>query len=428
MKKILLAVLALLLTNAFANETPKKANMLELLSNAKSKILSKNKNAHVYTSFVGVDAHPDDAEYYDFLTSAYNLAVLQLKAEVVLKKAGRVAIEEAFKFHHKKMPDDMRSEQLKNEVDAKLLELESVKNMAGVFGLVNVIVNNAVGKNQTQKELTLKAKAMDNILNKTYTEGFIKEGFDEISGLIPTDTFIVTNTNGEVEIGVVAYTTRRSLQLARDLKNGVQSKKTANEANCKSAKSVANALQSDEELLDHFGLKYFYNENCRPSLLAYGMDSFVKEEDMNTDYRAESVERSRAMADKFISNFLNSNVSAFIEDKKISQKTKDAIMEAMKKGDKTSYKNKKRKRVSMIKEMSKELTGSSSMNLIGLEDARIWNIDKEDYEIVGVMRYYSMDSIEKANKEFNPDFKKPKKKKKVKSKVQHSSNLDVDDF
>ncbi len=434
MKKIFTLCLAFFTLTAFGSDKtqdvqkPLKANIINLLSEAKQNILSKNRSANVYTAFAGVDASPDDAQYFDFLTSAYNQAVLELKANIVLRKSGDVAIQEAFNFHRKKVPDDMLKQSLKNEVDMKLAKLEAEQNMAGIFGLVNVIVGKALQKEEPKKAQTLKADAMENIFNKSYTEGFIKQGFDEIEGLIPTDTFIVTNEKGEVEVGVVAYSTKRSIQLARDLKNGHYSKKTSNELNCKSAKEVANALQDEQELLSHFGLKYFYNENCRPSLLAYGMDSFTKEEGMNTDYRNESMERARGIADKFISNFLNSNIDAFIKDKKLSQKTKDAIMDAMKKGERTTYKTQKKKRVSMIKEMSKEFTNSSQMDLRGLEDARVWNIDKDDYEVVGVMRYYSRDSIEAANKEFNPNLKEKKVKKSIKSKVQHSSNLDVNDF
>ena len=52
------------------------------------------------------------------------------------------------------------------------------------------------------------------------------------------------------------------------------------------------------------------------------------------------------------------------------------------------------------------------MQLRGLESVRDWSIDKGDYMVVGVMRYYSMDSIEEANRRFEPENYKNEEKKK----------------
>lgn len=441
MKKLLILIsISFIFTLSFADEkssnsltVPKKANMQNLLLESKKFIKSKNQSANVYTASTAVDVSPDDLQYFDFLTSAYNQAILQLKASIVLRKSGTIAIEEAYKFFHKTVPDDMLKDKLKKDVDAKILQIESLQAEPDtLFGSVGDIVHKAVNYMEDEdpkskpKRDKIEAEVIDNLFTKAYSEGFVKEGFDEISGLIPSDTFIITNENGEVEIGVVGYTTPKSMQLARDLRQGHQSKTTSNQANCKNPSQIATSL-SDDELLEHFGLKYFYNQNCHPSLLAYGMDSFIKEDGMNSDYRNESIQRARAMADKFISNFLSSNVSVYKKDTKLAKKTKDAFLKAMRENSNTSYNSKKIKRVSLVKEFSQEFSSSSTMGLQGLEDVRIWNIQNENSEVVGVIRYYSYDSKKVAQKEFNPSVEE-KKAKSYKQKVQHSSNIDVDDF
>ena len=161
------------------------------------------------------------------------------------------------------------------------------------------------------------------------------------------------------------------------------------------------------------------------------MDSFIKEEGMNADYRKESSERARGMADKFMSNFLNSNVNAFIKDTKVQQKTVQAMMKAARENDVTNYNAPEKKKTNaIIKEMSQEFSSSSSMNLRGIEDVRSWSVDKDDYEVVGVIRYYSRDSIEAANEKFNPKIQTNEKKsnKKATPGVKKSNNLSVDDF
>jgi len=95
-----------------------------------------------------------------------------------------------------------------------------------------------------------------------------------------------------------------------------------------------------------------------------------------------------------------------------------------------SSKSEKKKTNAIIKEMSQEFSSSSSMNLRGIKDVRSWSVDKDDYEVVGVIRYYSRDSIEAANEKFNPKTQTNEKKsnKKATPGVKKSNNLSVDDF
>ena len=347
-----------------------------------------------------------------------------------MSKAGSVAVKEAYSYYNKTVPDTILQDELKKESDERLTQMQAEQDMDGVFGMVFGIISKAVQDKPEAEKKRLEVEVTKDIFNKAYSDGFVKSGFDSIEGLVPYANFIVTKDNGEIEIGVLAYTTEKSIQLARDLKQGRQSKKTENKEQCKDPTEVADAL-SDEELLSTFGLKYFYNENCRPSLLAYGMDSFIKEEGMNADYRKESSERARGMADKFMSNFLNSNVNAFIKDTKVQQKTVQAMIKAARENDVTNYNAPEKKKTNaIIKEMSQEFSSSSSMNLRGIEDVRSWSVDKDDYEVVGVIRYYSRDSIEAANEKFNPKTQTNEKKsnKKATPGVKKSNNLSVDDF
>ena len=416
-------------------QKPKKENMQKLLSGAEKELKQKAKKngikATVYKQTASIDVGTDDPQYYDYLTSAYNQAILELKAQVALSKAGSVAVKEAYSYYNKTIPDTILQAELKKDSDEKLAQMQAEQDMDGVFGIVASIVSKAIGQDRPEVDKKrLEVEVSKDIFGKAYSDGFIKSGFDSIEGLVPYANFIVTKENGEIEIGVLAYTTEKSIQLARDLKQGRQSKKTENKEQCKDPMDVADAL-SDEELLSTFGLKYFYNENCRPSLLAYGMDSFIKEEGMNADYRKESSERARGMADKFISNFLNSNVNAFIKDAKLQQKTIQAMMKLARENDVTNYNAPEKKKTNaIIKEMSQEFSSSSSMNLRGIEDVRSWSVDKDDYEVVGVIRYYSRDSIEAANEKFNSKTQTNERKssKKATPGVKKSNNLSVDDF
>ncbi|TLD89163.1 DUF6844 domain-containing protein [Helicobacter sp. MIT 05-5294] len=411
-------------------DKPKKADIYELISKAQKELRKRQPNAKVYQAVVSVDVGPDDVQYYEYLASAYNQAVLDIKAQMVLRKTGEIQVEESYKLYQKQIPDDLLKAELRKEVDEKIKEAESQEN--DLFALVGKIIDKAVsnGKNEEEKK-KIEAEVEQTLFNKAMMEKAIKSGFDEISGLVPYENFIVTKNDGEVELGVLAYVTERSVALARDLRQGHQSKKTTNTAQCKSAESIVDTLD-DNALNSKLGLQYYYNENCRPALLAYGLDSFMKEEGMNADNRRISIEHARSMADKIISNFLSSNVNVESITSKLSEKVRTASINAVKDAKKTTYKNNKTNRTSMIKEISQEFTSSSSMSLRGLEDARIWSIDKGDYMLVGTIRYYSMDSIEAANREFDPNYGKDYSAKETQksygNSVKRSSNIEVDDF
>lgn len=417
-------------------EKPKRANMLKELNDAKRSLKKQNKDAKVYTGTAGVDASPDSIDYFDYLTSAYNQAVLDLKAQLVLRKSGTAAFNEAFRLIDTRVPDENLRKQLKEEAENKIKSALDRDDMNSFFGAINNLIDKAFGKDLDKEERKkIEVEVKKQVFKKAFEEGFNKQASDEISGLVPYENYIVTNENGEVQVGVLAYTTQRSISLARDLRNANQSKKTENKEQCKSAEDIADSL-SNEELLSKFGIKYFYNENCHPSLLAYGLDTYKNTTGMNSDYERISIERARGMADKFISNFLSSNITAIINDKKVADKSIEAMMNATYDDGKTSFsalKNSdKSGRTSITKQMSQEFNANSSMDLIGLEDARIWSVDKDDYTVVGVIRYYSADSIEASKEEFKEpkeeSFAKPKPTKSHNPSIKHSKNLDVTDF
>ncbi|MEB2792344.1 DUF6844 domain-containing protein [Campylobacter upsaliensis] len=421
---------------------PKKSqNIDDLIGKAERELKRKfkanpanaNQKINVYHATTSVDVSPDDPQYFDYLSTSYNEALLMLKAKVVLKKSGEFSVDEAYKYYEKTMPDNLRQKELKEKVDARIKEIESEETKddgTAFLQIAGTIINEISSQAKTPEEKKkIEAEISENIFEKAYAQGTTKEAFDSISGLIPYETFIVTNENGEVELGVLAYVTDKSKQLARDLQQGNQSKKTSNQASCKSAEDLADSFDG-EALLSKLGITYFYNENCRPALMAYGMGAFVKEDGMNSDYRRSNQEFARSQADAFISNFLNSDISVFQKDLKTKQKVTNAIIKASKEGDKTTYgASGKQKSAALIKEMAQEFKSSSQMRLEGLEDARVWSIDNEDTMVVGVIRYYSMDSIEATRAEFaEPSSSGGGSKIKQSTGVKRNSNIIVDDF
>lgn len=140
-------------------QKPKKENMQKLLSDAEKELKQKAKKngikATVYKQTASIDVGTDDPQYYDYLTSAYNQAILELKAQVALSKAGSIAVKEAYSYYNKTVPDTILQDELKKESDERLTQMQAEQDMDGVFGIVAGIISKAVqDKPEAEKKKT----------------------------------------------------------------------------------------------------------------------------------------------------------------------------------------------------------------------------------------------------------------------------------
>lgn len=440
---------------------PKQQDMSTVLTRSKRDLKKKLKKqgivGEVYTAKASIDAKPDDPQYYDYLANAYSEALLRLKANVILSKSGSMAAQEALSFYQKTVPANKQDKELLSKAQAKMDELQEEANTEAFYaGLIDTAANlvdaaaktylgaeNVTGNlaNDAKKAAgvdtkTLSAKEKDTVFKKSLSQDVIKQAGDSIAGLIPYENIILTDSKeGEIQIGVLAYTTERSQQLARDLKQGYQSKKTANTAQCKNPDDISDSFDNDE-LLSKFGIKYFYNEECTPSIMSFGFDSFVKQEGLNTDLAIASETRARNRADILISSFLKSDMTAFSKDSTLQEKIIQNAIEISKNpsDDFQTTKKSTERTTELTKIMAENFKNYTAMSLKGLEDSRIWEVDDGNRRIVGVIRYYSQDSIDSNTKRFSepPASIKsettPKNNTKLQGGIKKSSNLEVDDF
>ncbi|EEO25722.1 hypothetical protein [Helicobacter winghamensis] len=170
--------------------------------------------------------------------------------------------------------------------------------------------------------------------------------------------------------------------------------------------------------------------------MAFGFDSFVKQEGLNTDLAIASETRARNRADILISSFLKSDMTAFSKDSTLQEKIIQNAIEISKNpsDDFQTTKKSTERTTELTKIMAENFKNYTAMSLKGLEDSRIWEVDDGNRRIVGVIRYYSQDSIDSNTKRFSepPASIKsettPKNNTKLQGGIKKSSNLEVDDF
>lgn len=439
-RKIILSLTASAIV--FANNCENPGNNIDdLLACAKSELLSKNPQANVYIESISIPKNPNDPQYYDFLSAKYNEAFLKIKSQLALKVAGSLLAKEiATKNDERKMPAELVEKILNEQIEAQRKEHVNT-NQPGFF---ERLMTRIFGEDETDRKLReerekdVVLKAEKELYSNKFKEQMSKVAREEIAGLIPYENFIVVTDKGETVLGIVAYTSSKSRELARALAGGYKATNTTNENQCKKADEVIKEIGSSDAKINKLGLKYFYNEECQPSLLAFGMDTYSIEDGMTNEYKGSSYSMAQALAEKSLANFVKSSVYTYTNAEKVTEIVQTAystVIQSKHSDKKSGGKNSTANSYSKLEEF---FSSEAQMSLVGVEVANRWTKEFQNHGVAGVIMYYSPTSIESAREEKREinglnDFSSKKEVKDkaiepVKGKVIRSKNIDVEDF
>lgn len=441
-KKVLLSLVAASSLLAINCDEPNN-NIEDLLSCAKSELLFKNPKAKVYLQTISVPKNSQDPQYYDFLFAKYNEAFLKIKAQLALKVAGELITKEiASKDDQSKMPPELVEGFLNQEIERqKRINENKVENgffdklMGKIFSDNEEVTAHQL-KPEQEKEVRIKAEKV--LYSNSFKEEMKKVAREEIAGLIPYENFIVVNDNGETEIGIVAYTSAKSRELARALAGGYKAKNTENKNACRSADEVVSKIGGSDEKISKLGLSFFYNEDCQPSLLAFGMDSYKVEEGMTNEYKNTSYSMAQALAEKALANFVKSSVYTYTNADKFTDTVQKAYTTLIKKGNNETATGGKTTSSNSYSHLEEFFSSESRMSLVGVEVANKWTKQFDEFGVAGVILYYSPSSVAGAKQERleikgtldqknKPTISNQSSTKSTKGVIR-SKNIEVDDF
>lgn len=441
-KKVLLSLAASSSLLAINCDEPNN-NIEDLLSCAKSELLFKNPKAKVYLQTISVPKNSQDPQYYDFLFAKYNEAFLKIKAQLALKVAGELITKEiASKDDQSKVPPELVEGFLNQEIERqKRINENKVENgffdklMGKIFSDNEEVTAHQL-KPEQEKEVRIKAEKI--LYSNSFKEEMKKVAREEIAGLIPYENFIVVNDNGETEIGIVAYTSAKSRELARALAGGYKAKNTENKNACRSADEVVSKIGGSDEKISKLGLSFFYNEDCQPSLLAFGMDSYKVEEGMINEYKNTSYSMAQALAEKALANFVKSSVYTYTNADKFTNTVQKAYTTLIKKNSNETATGGKATSSNSYSHLEEFFSSESKMSLVGVEVADKWTKQFDEFGVAGVILYYSPSSVAGAKQERleikgildqknKPSTSNQSSTKSTKSVIR-SKNIEVDDF
>ena len=102
-----------------------------------------------------------------------------------------------------------------------------------------------------------------------------REALGSAAGLVPIKTFEAMDDEGNSAIGVVAASSRRMRRLAKQVAQGKSITPDADRARLSVADQLAE--MSDEDLVDQFGVRIYWDEQGYPTLVSFGQWGFSNE-------------------------------------------------------------------------------------------------------------------------------------------------------
>ena len=250
-----------------------------------------------------------DPQFGDALAVAFDEAMADVQAEVVMLRFGRIVQDKVREFYSD------------TSTDAKDIPLEPPKTYSdGMMGKIMANLDKALdvaGAKLDQALMDLgvsqeKVAAMPVTKKKTvFYDSFVKTAMKtasgDISGIFPIQTTVVIDDKGNAQVGIIAVTSAKTQQVARDIAAQRKSLVTGKGRNLSFMKP-----EGDEQLLGTLGVRLAYDEDGTPAIVSYAISSYVPDGDddfVNSELKRDAKQSAIDTADGQIAEVVNGYMS-----------------------------------------------------------------------------------------------------------------------
>lgn len=222
------------------------------------------------TAFVALSA--DDKRWPKARSLAYQQAFMNAMGEYVSQIRTRVTsrlIQEQFE------QDLDESELTFDPEDTVSSQLERVLEKLTILGerkLDQALADSGMSAEEIARLTPAQKKTT---FSDRMTRRTTREAFGSAAGLVPIKTFEAIDSEGNTAIGVVAASSRRMRRLATQVARGKSITPDTERARLPIADQLAG--MSDDELVDQFGVRVYWDEHGYPTLVAFGQWGFSNE-------------------------------------------------------------------------------------------------------------------------------------------------------
>ena len=333
------------------------------------------------TSFVALGT--DDKRWSKARSMAYQQAFLNAMGEYVSETRadlGNKLIRDRFQ------QDLDESELTFNPGDTSSSQLGRVIDKLAILGerkLDQALTDSGMSEEEIARLTPAQKKTS---LSDRITRETTVEALGSAAGLVPIKTFEALDDEGNSAIGVVAASSRRMRQLAKQVAQGKSITPDADRARSPIVDQLAE--MSDEDLVDQFGVRVYWDEQGYPTLVSFGQWGFSNE-GLNKRKRA----RRREFAGQQAENDARAHLVTFIKaSTRFTEISTVGI--GSEEGDQVLPDNTVEDfdMVNVVDELVEKAKVTSQVKLTGMVTLRSWSArhpDLDNQEIVGAIISWS---------------------------------------
>ena len=333
------------------------------------------------TAFVALNA--DDKRWPKARSQAYQQAFMDAMGEYVSLIRSRVTsrlIREQFE------EDLDESELTFDPEDSVSSQLERVWEKFAILGerkLDQALADSGMNEEEIARLTPSQKKTT---FSDRMTRRTTIEAFGSAAGLVPIKTFEAIDNEGNTAIGVVAASSMRMRRLSTRIAGGKSIAPDADRARRPIAEQLAE--MSDDELVDQFGVRVYWDEQGYPVIVAFGQWGFS-----NEGLNKRKMARRRDFAGAQAENDARANLVTFIrastrfsEESTVGADVEEAF-EVMPDDTVEAFETAR-----LADVLVKKANVTSQAELTGMATSRTWRArhpDLESQEIVGAVVTWS---------------------------------------
>ena len=359
-----------------------------------------------------VAVHTDDKRWGKGRSLAYTQAFIDAMKAYVLRVRTRQSITATRDQLDQDLDESEFVYQPGESADDYVSRMVTKAAALGERSLDNALVESGMSAEEIER-LTPDQK------KTTFTNNLLlqatSEAFGSAAGLVPVKTFEAFDPQGSSVIGIVAVSSLRMKDLAKQISGGKAIRPDSDRARTPIVAQIA-AL-SDAALVNEFGPRVWWDEYGYPTIVSFGQWAWSPE---GLDNRKKA--RRRAFAMKQATNDARSHLTMFINASTLFSEDSDRGVKAeefsLVSADGTVSDEETAKIVDRLAESARV---NSSVELRGLRIQREWfrrHPDLDHHELVGVIVSWSPAQEDQIRAELG---KKPKHQPPAEKTVQKTS-------
>jgi hypothetical protein len=207
-----------------------------------------------------------------------------------------------------------------------------------------------------------------------------------MAGLVVVKTALAHGSDGQSYIGVIAISSPKTKQIAKDINLNRESFITGK------GTEIKNLIpKNKQDFINNFGTRLVYNENGKPNIISYGISSYVPSKNtyINANLKQRAKQSAQNNADGQIAELVNGYMSVRNEDKSGFENKQFAERELVPNSD-TLIKEVN----TIVQTMSEKIKSHASVKLQGVSTIKNWSwTDKVGHKFVGSIRVWSYDNV-----------------------------------